>query len=221
MQTVVGNSVEMQAAAPGLHYPHAVSIRAVIRERTHSQHQRLDSHPVMAALMSQSAGKQEIALALAAMLGAHRALETKFGTRLTALCSELGIGLFSPSTVLRADLAQIAPSHSELTQQITWTCEDKAALLGVLYVLIGSSLGSKQIAAQLQMHSDPAVRSVSYFAAASRGAVAFRPLIEAMEQRLSKPVDAEQALQAARNTFEVFIHAMDQAQHLDGLAMSQ
>ncbi len=110
-----------------------------LREATKAAHRSLDHHPLLAALVSQKLAVSDYARALAALHGAHAAIET-------------ALAGFSPEEIfprrllnLEADLAELSCRPIDLETPPPLATTD-AARIGLMYVLEGSNLGGAVIA---------------------------------------------------------------------------
>jgi heme oxygenase (biliverdin-IX-beta and delta-forming) len=121
---------------------HTIDLAVVLRESTRTDHHALDHHPILAALVSKSVTISEYASALAALHGAHRAIEN--------LLEGFAPGDLFPSRTqdIEADLHDLGcrPFPLSTPEPLSITPADK---LGMMYVIEGSNRGGSVIAKHL------------------------------------------------------------------------
>lgn len=123
------------------HIDDGQSVLPVLRKATNAVHERLHVHPVTSVLVSPSLNKAAYIKALRAFFGFHKAVEATSNT-LPAVydIAHKSHLIESDLTALKADAASQAPCPAVTLGQST------NDLLGMMYVVEGSSLGGRVIA---------------------------------------------------------------------------
>jgi heme oxygenase (biliverdin-IX-beta and delta-forming) len=121
---------------------HTPELANLLRESTRTDHHALDHHPVLAVLVRRSVTLDEYASALAALHGAHNAIEN-------ILHGFAPSDLFPGRTPdIEADLCDLGRPPFPLSVAIPYP-DTPAARLGMMYVIEGSNLGGRVIANHL------------------------------------------------------------------------
>ncbi len=128
--------------------PLAPPLAAHLREATRGAHRSLDHHPLLAPLVSQALTVDRYARALAALHGAHGAIEA-------ALADFAPAELLPPRLpALTADLAALGVVPPPVALPLP-QAPGPAEKLGMLYVVEGSNLGGVAIAKLLAASLPP------------------------------------------------------------------
>lgn len=136
----------------------ALSLSERLRAATQPFHARLDSHPILRALLHTDLTLDRYALALAALHGPQAALEQEISRYLPSTWA----ALFTPRLpALERDLAALQIAALPLASPPPRAKHD-ASMLGLLYVVEGARLGSAVIIKKLQQ-TLPATASREYF----------------------------------------------------------
>jgi heme oxygenase len=175
------------------------SLEACLREATKAAHRRLDHHPLLAALPSPGLTLEGYGRALAALHGAHGAIES--------VLAEFAPAALFPRRLpdLESDLAVLGLDPLPLTVAVPQPGDD-AGLLGMLYVIEGSHLGGAVIAKRLAA-SLPAGAARAFFSGAEGGLRWQR--FRAFAQSRIRPEGFESAARAAGDTFAFYRRHLD------------
>lgn len=181
----------MNDAYPGL--------AAQLREATKAAHRQLDHHPLLAVLLGPTLTLEAYGQALAALHGAHGAIES--------LLADFAPAAILPRRLpdLESDLAALGVTPCPLTIDVPLAGSD-AEKLGMLYVIEGSNLGGVVIARQLAT-SLPATAPRSFFGGAE-GHPRWQRFWVFAQSRISNG-DADLAATAACATFAFYRHHLD------------
>ena len=172
----------------------ATALAARLRDATKAAHRRLDHHPLLAALLRPTLTVQAYGQALAALHGAHGALEA-------ALDGFAPAALFPRRLPdLQSDLSALGLDPCPLTLQPPQTAGDDDRL-GMMYVIEGSNLGGVAIARQLAS-TLPAGTPRAFFGGAE-GAPRWQRFWTFAQAHI-EPDGFERATLAAREAFEFY-----------------
>jgi heme oxygenase len=140
-------------------------LRQVLREKTARLHETIDTHPALRVLSAPQPCAAELYIALCVMAYAYERIE-KMLAAAPAEFSDLVHPLPAWTVTLREDRRRLAEWMTGYDAEILPTPRmpgSHAEWLGYLYVLIGSSLGSGNIAKRLVEHELSAVRELRFF----------------------------------------------------------
>jgi heme oxygenase len=121
---------------------HTIDLATMLREHTWADHHALDRHPILAVLVRKSVTISEYASALAALHGAHRAIEN--------LLEGFAPGNLFPGRTpdIEADLHDLGCRPHPLGIPVP-PSSSPADKLGMMYVIEGSNRGGSMIAKHL------------------------------------------------------------------------
>lgn len=170
------------------------SLEAHLREATRDAHRLLDHHPLLAALPGPALTLEGYGQALAALHGAHGAIES--------VLAEFAPAALFPRRLpaLESDLAALGVDPLPLTVAVPQPGDD-AGMLGMLYVIEGSNLGGAVIARRLAA-SLPAGAARAYFSGAE-GPLRWQRFRAFARSRI-RPAGFESAARAAGATFAFY-----------------
>ncbi len=183
-------------------------LRQVLREKTARLHETIDTHPALRVLSAPRPCAAELYLALCVMAYAYERIEAMLAAAPAEL-SDLVHPLPAWTATLRADRRRLAEWMCGSDMQMLPTPrmpDSHAAWLGYLYVVIGSSLGSGNIAKRLAEHEVPAVREVRFFRLNASHASRFGRLIAHLDG-LSGEAAVGELIDGAKLGFSDFISA--------------
>jgi heme oxygenase (biliverdin-IX-beta and delta-forming) len=174
-----------------------LEVRFALRDLTKGEHEKLDS----------IIGKFSDAGSYARYLQGMTAFRGAVEDRLAKVEYPKSFGSWRPGMILselEQDLTDInlSPPHSYAIFEVP---EDRGSLLGVLYVLEGSSLGARLLsrrAAAIGYSPNHGARHLAAQTSRPEAWKAFVALLNGMA-----PVDTDMAVEAARMTFRVAIDA--------------
>jgi heme oxygenase len=193
----------------------APTIMARLRAETRSQHDATEAIPFSAAIVAGSLPLASYAAQLAAYLPVHEALESALLHGEHPALARVWDPTMRRVDLLRADLAALGPSDSALPAQAraasstftAWIEEtartEPVALLGILYVLEGSTLGGaflrKHLAASFSL-TDGGLRYYSPFGSHPKPHwVGFSARMNELDLT---DEEADAVVEAARETFD-------------------
>lgn len=175
------------------------SLATHLREATQAAHRRLDHHPLLTELLSPTLTREVYGQSLAALYGAHGAVES-------VLADFAPAALLPPRLPgLAADLAALGVVPRPLTVAVPQP-GNAAEQLGMLYVIEGSNLGGLVIARQLARHL-PASAPRSFFGG-SEGLPRWQRFWT-FAQSCIRPEHFDRAAMAATVTFEFYRKHLD------------
>lgn len=180
--------------APG---PSPLALR--LREATRAAHRSLDHHPLLVPLVSHALTLERYAQALAALHGAHSAIEA-------ALADFAPAALLPPRTpALAADLAALGVAPAPVVLPLP-AAAGPAEKLGMLYVIEGSNLGGVAIAKLLATSLPP--HAPRAFFGGAQGLPRWQRFW-AFAQPLVEPAEFDRVAAAAIATFEFYRRHLD------------
>jgi heme oxygenase (biliverdin-IX-beta and delta-forming) len=176
-----------------------------LRAATHDDHRGLDRHPLLASLVRPGLAPRHYATALLAMHGPQAVLER---------CVAVGLrrhaaGDYRPPArcpALEDDLHRLGLAPRRVGTPPT-TGEGPGALLGRLYVLEGSRLGGRVLAARVREALGPEV-PLAFFGGAE-GSRHWPRFLAFIEARHLDDEAADDAVIAAREAFARFRQGLD------------
>lgn len=185
------------------------SVLPALREATNAVHERLHVHPVTSVLVSPSLNEADYIKALRAFFGFHKAVEATSGTLPTVYDIVHKSRLIeSDLKTLKADIASQAPCPPVALGQ---SAND---LLGMMYVVEGSSLGgrviAKNIARVLGLNAEFGARF--FHGASPQPAEDWRTFIGILEKHCT---DVLACVDAAVRTFDVLEQYLWHVHHAD------
>lgn len=180
-------------------------VHAHLRTVTMAAHQRLHGHPLLAPLLQPTVTKDACTAALAALYGFHAGIERHLDgapARAVLIRRDLETLGLAPGKIATLAVADRLPA---LTSE--------AARLGCRYVMVGSYLGGRVIAAHLERRLGlrPETGTAFFSGAAAAVGPLWRDLLEALETRVTTPEQRTAAGAAAVATFEALAAWLDQA----------
>lgn len=181
-----------------------------IRERTDSHHERIESIMSERFFAVEEVEPGEFRRLLAAYFGLHRPLDGVLEPRVETELPDLGY--VARSERVARDLRELGATDREIGGLPTMAEADVVSpdgapeLLGVLYVIEGAQLGTRQIRRALVSDlGGDLLGADSYFHDAPvQTRERWRSFCEVFERRLSPGRDFERAVGAARLTFEMY-----------------
>ncbi|MEZ4453266.1 MAG: hypothetical protein R3B09_27635 [Nannocystaceae bacterium] len=188
----------------------------LLRAATGELHRRLDDGPFVGALRCGDATSRDVATFLWSMallhLAAHRATLEVEDEGLRALGVEIGargreaerdLALFDLHEVDYGAMRPVARAAEE----ILWCSKERPeALLGALYVLVGSRLGARSLSGLIARYS-PEGATLRFFEGAQEGlGDEWRRLAAELERR--DPADSEGACRLAEQVFEALLEGL-------------
>lgn len=189
-------------------YSMILPLRQVLREKTARLHDTIDTHPALRVLSAPQPCAAELYLALCVMAYAYERIENILAAAPAEL-SDLVQPVPAWTVTLREDRRQLAAWMSGYDAHRLPTPRMPASLaqwLGYLYVVIGSSLGSGNIAKRLADHEIPAVRELRFFRLNASHASRFGRLMAHLD-RLSAEAAVGELVAGATLGFADFIGA--------------
>ena len=194
------------------------SLRVLLREATHDQHIRLHKHPLLATIMQPSHQLNDYHKLLLAYFGLYQFLEARIQQYLSNESVNFTYNERYKLPWLVNDLTffQIKPiSLNDLSS----TVHDFPAitslgqLVGILYVLEGSTLGASHMSLKLaEQHSLTSDAGSCFFNGYGDKTQPYWQQFIAFSDTLSGDIQqCQEALKAACETFELFSELLDQA----------
>lgn len=189
---------------------------AELRSATEELHQRLDALPYVKSVLDGSVTKSAYAAFLRAASVIHEAFERLLPTSQEPALQKLKEEISQRSAPLARDLSYLdedrfradAPALSAelFAQRLRWFARDEPyALLGVAYVLEGSTLGALAQVMQLRKRSEFAGGGLEYLSGEPREVRAsFQRFVDSLNQLLDSPERRAVAVRGAVATFEAF-----------------
>ena len=169
------------------------------RDGTHQWHAQLDSQPVLSVL-ARDLNSDEYGLALKALYPAHKGLEDLIESSAhPELCK---YGYKPRHALLAGDLTSmdhILPEQAEPPAIASQLCE----LIGILYVLEGSKLGSQFICRNIQNQSPQ--WPISFFNITKSEAGTWKSFWLFAEEHLQTPESIDRSIASAIKAFEFYI----------------
>lgn len=183
-------------------------LRQVLREKTARLHETIDTHPALRVLSAAEPCAAELYLALCVMAHAYERIENVLAAAPPEL-SDLVHPLPPWTVTLREDRLRLADWAQGYEVQSLPTLRlpgSSAEWLGYLYVVIGSSLGSGNIAKRLAEHQLSAVRALRFFRLNASTSSRFGRLMAHLEHLPSEATVSE-LIDGAKLGFGDFISA--------------
>ncbi|MBH1971937.1 biliverdin-producing heme oxygenase [Moraxellaceae bacterium AER2_44_116] len=190
------------------HQQTALPIRSLLKNSTNELHNQLDSHPALKRLLSPSATPAEVSYALSGFYMAYHQLRQQGVLTAWAHLPNVGYEQLPYTLWLTADLTRLGgrtPKPIACQQRIPMHSE--AALLGGLYVLLGSVMGSARIANILASSEYAQVREINFFRRSAESLAHFRALIDQLEKVIVTAAERKECLAAAEAVFMLFIES--------------
>ena len=126
------------------------SARQILRERTHAAHERLHHLPAFAALAAGTLDRDGYVALLGRLYGFHAPIEAALATALGGERGALAPAGWRRADLLRADLRHLgAGDGGPLPMLAPPALPSRAAAIGWLYVVEGSTLGGRVLARAL------------------------------------------------------------------------
>jgi heme oxygenase len=188
-------------------------IMSRLRAETRAQHEATEAIPFSAAILAGVLPRASYAAQLAALLPVHRALESAIAGRLHPSCEAVWSDDMLRTPLLEADLDDLGATEEEARlarpeaiELAGWiqglAASDPVAVLGVLYVLEGSTLGGAVLRRHLAIAyglTDAGLRYYSPYGIHPKPHwVAFS---ERMDAAITDAGDADRVVAAASETF--------------------
>lgn len=173
------------------------SLRHRLRASVASLHSRVDTR--MTELLARPDGYEQFLSATAgALLPLERALESADVSRIVPDWAQR-----ARSAALRSDLADLALIEPAFEARLPQS--DGAFILGVLYVLEGSRLGSRVVLRQLQMSAPTQLKGATRYLSHGEGLPLWKTFLAQLEASQPARDDPEAAIAGARAAFELFL----------------
>jgi|SRR5450830_1056535 len=202
----------------------ALSLRLRMRDLTHSYHEELNHHPLLMGLMQPNSLLSDYHKLLCAYFQIYQSLEDEIirFLKATPCIFDYAERLKLPWIVEDLQFFQHYPIDYPINQA---NLADKAViipeiagighLVGILYVLEGSTLGGQFISASLLknhgLHGTQGARF--YKGYGEKTALMWQDFIAFSETLNNDGVQCEAAAEAACQTFQLFIDVLDNHQH--------
>jgi heme oxygenase len=188
----------------------SLPLRQTLREKTARLHQIVDTHPTLRALSADQPSVAELYQALSVMAHAYERIERVLAAAPAPL-SDLVHPIPAWTATLREDRLRLADWQSNadfLSLPPPRVPGSHAEWLGYLYVVLGSSLGSGNIAKRLAAHAVSAVHDLQFFRLNASHASRFGRLIAHLD-RLEGEESVAGLVDGATLGFDDFISAAD------------
>ena len=181
----------------------------IFRSETHELHQRLEATNVFSQLMRDTVTIEDYTFALQALLNCYSVLEPILIQ---------GLHLYAPAylyvprlPLLLRDLDNLGANktiHSDKTEMPQLSSLSKAETLGILYVIEGSTLGGQILSRHLIAKLGEQISSVLAFYSLDGKLTSqhWASTQRLLREQLCTAEEIEQALQSAKQSFEIFIH---------------
>jgi len=184
-----------------------------LRTETRAQHEATEAIPFSTAIIGGVLPRASYAAQLAALLPVHRALETAIASRLHPSYETVWLDDMLRIPLLEADLDELGVTEDEArmarpeaTEMALWieslAARDPVAILGVLYVLEGSTLGGAVLRRHLASAFGLTDAGLRYY---SPYGIHPKPHWVAFSQRMDAAVtdadEADRVVAAASETF--------------------
>ena len=189
-----------------------LNVHALLKEGTRALHSQLDHHPLVKPLLNIEATPHDMALSLSGFLHAYSALD---GAGIPQRWRLLNVGYQERFFCdwLRADIRMLCGNRNILMQMDTsaelLNLKSEAELFGSLYVILGSAMGAVRIANILAQSPHFSIREVGFFKQLALSSTCFRVLMTQLQYRITTASEANEVLQGAVNTFNLFIQSFD------------
>ncbi|PTQ86564.1 hypothetical protein [Agitococcus lubricus] len=121
----------------------------------------------------------------------------------------MGFKLLPYSDWLSTDLAHLHEKPLNYHYQTHYVPHTEAEILGCLYVILGSSMGSRRIANALQNHSDTTIQKIDFFTKVAENSSGFKYILNQIELSISNTQQQQDCINAAKSTFTIFIDSFD------------
>ena len=194
------------------------SLRALLREATHDQHIRLHKHPLLATIMQPNYQLSDYHKLLLAYFGLYQFVEARIQQYLNNETVNFSYQERYKLPWLVNDLAffQITPiacNNLSITVRDFPHITSIGQLVGILYVLEGSTLGASHMSLKLaEQHSLTSDTGSCFFSGYGNKTQHYWQQFIAFSDTLSGDTQqCQEALKAARQTFELFSELLDQA----------
>lgn len=184
-----------------------------LREATHAMHVQLNHLPLLKGLMEADYTIENYHKLLEAYALLYQDLELK----ITRFITEHGVDIDYDSRLkaplIYQDLAYLSRPASPIQLMLSPDINSIGALIGVLYVVEGSTLGGQHIARALEKHhglteANGARFFYGYGEATPSKWVEFISYIESIADQ---PEECAKAIDNALKTFELFVSVLNQA----------
>ena len=194
------------------------SLRALLREATHDQHIRLHKHPLLATIMQPNYQLSDYHKLLLAYFELYQFVEARIQQYLNDHTVNFSYKERSKLPWLVNDLAffhikPIACNNLSLPVLNFPHITSLGQLVGILYVLEGSTLGASHMAQKLaEQHSLTSDTGSCFFSGYVDKTQPYWQQFIAFSDTLSGDIpQSQEALKAACQTFELFSAILDQA----------
>jgi heme oxygenase (biliverdin-IX-beta and delta-forming) len=194
------------------------SLRALLREATHDQHIRLHKHPLLATIMQPNYQLSDYHRLLLAYFGLYQFVEARIQQYLNNETVNFSYQERYKLPWLVNDLAffhikPLASNNLSLTVRDFPHITSLGQLVGILYVLEGSTLGASYMSLKLaEQHSMTSETGIRFFSGYGDNTQRYWQQFIAFSDTLSGDIpQCQEALKAACQTFELFSAILDQA----------
>lgn len=197
--------------------PRIAAGRKLLRDATHAEHVRLNQHPLLADITRPSYSLDMYRQVLAAYFHFYRALENEIDLSLTRLSMSFDYGARRKLQWLEQDLHHFgidpeSTGYRPVRPLTGIVIPNEGALVGTLYTIEGSSLGgqviSRHLAANLGLTPE---RGARFFYGYGDDILPYWTSFETyMESALTREEHREPAQEAARRTFALMEHVLDE-----------
>lgn len=182
---------------------------SALRAATHDVHQRLESVPLFARLLSSEVTRDDYIQALIALQGLYAGFETTLINGLQQHAPDYPYIARLP--LLHRDLSQLGYALALNPSLPPASLPSMATTLGTLYVIEGSMLGGKRLMGHLQSRLSDAVSSALAFYGINGNIEGHWAVTQVLLRDNLRALDAiEQAVAAARQTFLLFINVAEE-----------
>ena len=181
----------------------------LLKIETQSLHQKLDNNIFLQNLLHPSLTKETLAQALKGFYIAYNSLREH---GILKACSQLNVIDFKQlpyNLWLTADLTRLNQKPIYHLNKQTYLPQSEAEVLGCLYVILGSSMGSARIANALKNHDDKIIQDIQFFSKVAENSSNFRLLLNEIELKTSHPIAQKACINAAKSTFNIFIESFE------------
>lgn len=186
------------------------SLRARLREVTEPAHERMHHHAGFAGAAAGNIALDDYRSLLARLLGFHRAFEAAGDSAVRAGNFDLALAERARAPMLVEDLIDLGMDRDDVDAlplaRNVGVPTSEAGWLGALYVIEGSTLGGVQIARALKaLFDEEGPRGRRFFLGyGERHGAMWRSFLDRLEQLGERPGAADEAIEAAHETFAAF-----------------
>jgi heme oxygenase len=178
-----------------------------LRNATQALHKKLDSLEVLMPLKGKGLSKESLEKALVKLYPAHYYLEQKV---MKAIEGGVISYQYEPrSAFLLSDIRLFEPDyHLESVPVGDLDNSSLTDVIGYLYLLEGSKLGSQHISKMIQ-RSDLVDSPPTFFSSCSAGYDSWHQFLQYIEITLTSQTSLEQTIDSAKAAFNIYINAIN------------